>query len=184
MNRLLVPAFALLTTAGLASASTVTCPAPPNGGVRPNAVGIRLECGGADFSNFKFASAGTRSWNGGDENRWGSAGGHFNQGFGNSAGFHEGNGRNDDRGESHGHDLEGGDDRGHNSNGDDGGHDGRDDNGHVGNGGTPPPPPIVPPMGGGGSGDPASNVPEPASMILIGSGFVAVALLRRGSRKS
>lgn len=59
MNRFALGALALLAAAGMASASVVTCPAPPDPGVPVNVVGLTAYCGGLTFSNFRvipFAS--------------------------------------------------------------------------------------------------------------------------------
>ncbi len=59
MNRFALGALALLAATGMASASVVTCPAPPNPGVPMNVVGLTAYCGGLTFSNFQvipFAS--------------------------------------------------------------------------------------------------------------------------------
>lgn len=54
MKRLPMLAVAILACAGFASATTITCPAPPNGGVPVNVTsGVDVSCGGLTFSNFE-----------------------------------------------------------------------------------------------------------------------------------
>ena len=52
MNRLVIGALVILAVAGMAGATTVTCPAP-NPGAPMNAVGLAAYCGGITFSNFQ-----------------------------------------------------------------------------------------------------------------------------------
>ncbi|MGE5647295.1 MAG: VPLPA-CTERM sorting domain-containing protein [Acidobacteriota bacterium] len=51
------PALAALAVAGIAGATTVTCPAPPNGGVPASISGLTIDCGGLTFSNFSVLAA-------------------------------------------------------------------------------------------------------------------------------
>lgn len=54
MNRIAKHALAFLTFAGLASAATVVCPAPPNSGVPVNLTSdLVVMCGGLTFNNFQ-----------------------------------------------------------------------------------------------------------------------------------
>lgn len=62
MNRAVLSALAVLAFAGLAGASTVTCPAPPNGGVPVNVLELTIACGGLTFSNFNVIPAGGSSF--------------------------------------------------------------------------------------------------------------------------
>ncbi len=57
MKRFLLSALSGLAIAGLASAATVTCPAPPNSGVPVDVVGLTVSCGGLTFSNFQVIPA-------------------------------------------------------------------------------------------------------------------------------
>jgi PEP-CTERM motif len=57
MMRILVAALAILSFSTMAGASTVMCPAPPNGGVPANVLGLTVSCGGLTFSNFKVIPA-------------------------------------------------------------------------------------------------------------------------------
>jgi hypothetical protein len=61
MNRFVLPSLALLAMAGVAGAATVTCPAPPNGGVPADVIGLTISCGGLTFSNFNVIPAGGTS---------------------------------------------------------------------------------------------------------------------------
>ena len=61
MNRFVLPALALLAMAGVAGAATVTCPAPPNGGIPADVIGLTITCGGLTFSNFNVMPAGGAS---------------------------------------------------------------------------------------------------------------------------
>jgi PEP-CTERM motif len=58
MKRFVLPLLALLALAGVAGAATVTCPAPPNGGVPADVIGLTISCGGLTFSNFNVIPAG------------------------------------------------------------------------------------------------------------------------------
>jgi hypothetical protein len=57
MDRCVSSALAILAMAGVASAVTVTCPAPPNGGVPADIMGLSISCGGLSFSNFNVIPA-------------------------------------------------------------------------------------------------------------------------------
>ncbi len=57
MNRVVLSALAILAIAGMAGATTVTCPAPPNGGVPADIMGLTISCGGLTFSNFNVIPA-------------------------------------------------------------------------------------------------------------------------------
>jgi hypothetical protein len=57
MNRVVLAALAILGIAGMAGATTVTCPAPPNGGVPADVMGLTITCGGLTFSNFNVIPA-------------------------------------------------------------------------------------------------------------------------------
>ena len=60
MKRLVLPSLAVLALAGMATAATVTCPAPPNNGVPADVIGLTVTCGGLTFSNFNvIPGAGT-----------------------------------------------------------------------------------------------------------------------------